>query len=65
MTITSTTGSQPANAPPITVTKQEQSGPFPWGLLMLGLCFFAIAAVAFIIRATTVGSDGANADGRL
>ncbi len=37
-------------------------GPFPWGVLALGLFFFALAVGAFIIRIVTIGSDGATTD---
>ncbi len=42
----------------------ERRGPFPWGVLALGLSFFLIAAVAFTIRIITIGSDGATTDAR-
>lgn len=42
----------------------QQAERFPWGVLALGLSFFVIAVSAFIIRATLIGSDGANTDGR-
>ena len=36
----------------------------PWGVLALGLSFFFVAAIAFTIRITTIGTDGATMDGR-
>ncbi|MFN8470194.1 MAG: hypothetical protein U0X20_31860 [Caldilineaceae bacterium] len=37
-------------------------GPFPWGVLALGLLFFVLAVGAFIIRIVTIGTDGATTD---
>ena len=45
-------------------TSAQDVGQFPWGVLALGLAFFVIAVSAFILRATLIGSDGANTDGR-
>ena len=42
----------------------ERRGPFPWGVLALGLSFFLIATIAFTVRIITVGSDGATTDAR-
>ena len=39
-------------------------GPFPWGVLALGLAFFLVAVGAFIIRIVTIGTDGATTDAR-
>jgi hypothetical protein len=39
-------------------------GPLPWGVLALGLSFFLVATVAFIVRITTIGADGATTDAR-
>jgi hypothetical protein len=42
----------------------SRRGPFPWGVLALGLSFFLLAAIAFTIRIVTIGSDGATTDAR-
>jgi hypothetical protein len=55
---------QPITDPTKTVETQTHSTPLPWGVLVLGLSFFLIATIAFVVRATTIGSDGASTDGR-